>query len=269
MALSVDATTGTHIGDRKEQQDRVAIIPSKRVKGTALVVLADGAGGYTGGAAAASQVVTTATNLFESFSPKDETPEQLLREIVLEAHTVIKLNRILTEEEPHSTFVALLLQPDRADWGHVGDSRLYHFRGAQLMHRTPDHSLVEQLAREGQIKEEDRHNHPNRNLLLQALGQSEVPEPSFGSSAPLADGDTFLLCSDGLWDYFSNAELGKILSTLPPRKAAEMLVTGARGRANGKGDNLTLALVKLGEPQTLAKPAADEWRTQVPPPPLR
>ncbi|MCG6877481.1 MAG: protein phosphatase 2C domain-containing protein [Betaproteobacteria bacterium] len=269
MALTIDATTGTHIGDRKEQQDRVAIIPSKRVKGTALVVLADGAGGYTGGAAAASQVVTTATNLFENFSPKDESPEQLLREIVVEAHTVIKLNRLLTEEEPHSTFVALLLQPDRVDWGHVGDSRLYHFRGAELMHRTPDHSLVEQLTREGQIKEEDRHNHPNRNLLLQALGQSEVPEPTFGSSTPLADGDTFLLCSDGLWDYFPDAELAKILSTLPPRKAAEMLVTGARGRANGKGDNLTLALVKLAEAPVQAKPVADDWRTQAPPLPAR
>ncbi|MCZ7563661.1 MAG: hypothetical protein M5U08_07490 [Burkholderiales bacterium] len=158
---------------------------------------------------------------------------------------VIKLNRILTEEEPHSTFVAMLLQPDRVDWGHVGDSRLYHFRGARLMHRTPDHSLVEQLAREGQLREADRHAHPNRNLLLQALGQTEHPQPTLGGSSPLADGDTFLLCSDGLWDYFSDAELGKILSTLPPRKAAEMLVTGARGRANGRGDNLTLALVKL------------------------
>jgi PPM family protein phosphatase len=266
MALSVDATTGTHVGDRKDQQDRVAIIPSKRVKGTALVVLADGAGGYAGGAAAAAQVVTTATNLFENFSPRDETPEQLLREIVLEAHTVIKLNRILTEEEPHSTFVAMVLQPDRADWGHVGDSRLYHFRGAQLMHRTPDHSLVEQLTREGQIKEEDRHNHPNRNLLLQALGQSELPEPTFGSTSPLADGDTFLLCSDGLWDYFPDAELGKILSTLPPRKAAEMLVTGARGRANGKGDNLTLALVKLAASAAQAKPAGGELRSPAPPP---
>jgi len=245
MALSLDATTGTHIGDRKEQQDRVAIIPSRRLKGTALVVLADGAGGYTGGAAAAEQVIRTATNLFENFSPKDESPEQLLREIASEAHMVIKLNRILTEEEPHSTYVAMLLQPDRVDWGHVGDSRLYHFRGARLMHRTPDHSLVEQLVREGQLREEDRHSHPNRNLLLQALGQAEAPEPTFGGSRPLADGDTFLLCSDGLWDYFSDAELGKILSTLPPRKAAEMLVTGARGRANGKGDNLTLALVKL------------------------
>ena len=67
MPVSVDATTGQHLGDRQEQQDRVAIIPSKRLRGTALVILADGAGGYKGGAAAADQVIGTAANLFEAF----------------------------------------------------------------------------------------------------------------------------------------------------------------------------------------------------------
>jgi serine/threonine protein phosphatase PrpC len=56
-----------------------------------------------------------------------------------------------------------------------------------------------------------------------------------------------MLCSDGLWDYFENSELGKVLSTLPPRKAAEMLISAARARARGHGDNCTLALVKLTE----------------------
>ena len=75
-----------------------------------------------------------------------------------------------------------------------------------------------------------------------------------------------MLCSDGLWDYFSDAELGRILSTLPPRKAAEMLVTGARGRSNGKGDNLTLALVKLAQATVQAMPVGGDVRTAMPPP---
>jgi serine/threonine protein phosphatase PrpC len=246
MTVSIDATTGQHIGDRAEQQDRVAIVPHKRLRGTAMVIVADGAGGYKGGAAAAEQVISTAANLFEHFSPKDETPQQLLGEIIAEAHTVIRLNRVLTEEEPHSTIVAMILQPDRVDWGWVGDSRLYHFRGATLQSRSKDHSYVEQQIDEGEWREEDRHNHPNRNLLLQALGHSEPPEPSFGASAPLAAGDTFLLCSDGLWDYFTDAEIGKALASLPPRKAAEMLIGSARARVtNGKGDNVSLAIVKL------------------------
>jgi serine/threonine protein phosphatase PrpC len=245
MPVSLDATTGQHLGDRPEQQDRAAIIPSKKLKGTALVIVADGAGGYKGGAAAAEQVIGTALNVFENFSPKTESPQDLLRQIVLEAHTVIRLNRVLTEEEPHSTLVAMVLQPDRVDWGWVGDSRLYHFNGATLKSRTKDHSYVQQQIDDGQCREQDRHKHPNRNLLLQALGHSETPVPSFGATAPLAANDTFLLCSDGLWDYFSDAEIGKVLASLPPRKAAEMLIGAARARAKGRGDNLSAAIVKL------------------------
>ncbi len=74
MPLALDATTAAHIGDRAEQQDRVTILPSQRARGTALVILADGAGGYTGGAAAAQQVVATAGQLFEGFCPKPIPP---------------------------------------------------------------------------------------------------------------------------------------------------------------------------------------------------
>ncbi|HKY01797.1 MAG TPA: protein phosphatase 2C domain-containing protein [Burkholderiales bacterium] len=245
LRLSVDAITAQHIGDRQEQQDRVAIVPSQRSKGSALVVLADGAGGHKGGAAAAEQVLRTCVNLFENFSPKTENARNLLKEMVSEVHTVIRLNRTLTEEEPHSTAVLMILQPDRADWAYVGDSRLYHFKGQALHQRTRDHSFVEAEIQGGRWREEDRHTHPHRSLLLQALGHSEIPRPDFGGSAPLTVGDAFLLCSDGLWDYFTDQELGKVLATMPPRKAAEILIASARARARGRGDNVSLAIIKL------------------------
>jgi len=251
MPITIDATTGSHLGDRAEQQDRIAIIPSKIAPGTVLAVLADGAGGYTGGAAAAEQVVATATNLFERFVPATDRVEQLLAEMVQEAHTVIKLNRVLTEEEPHSTFVAMVLQPDRADWAHVGDSRLYHFRDGVLQTRTPDHSVAEQMIREGKLTEATRHTFRNRNMLLQALGGHDVPAPTFGGTKPLRLGDTFLLCSDGLWDHFADTEIGQALAALPPRKAAEMLIRTARVRAKGRGDNVSVVIVKLTETAVL------------------
>jgi PPM family protein phosphatase len=245
VRISIDAITAQHIGNREEQQDRVAIVPSKRSQGTALIVVADGAGGHKGGAAAAAQVVSTATNLFENFSPRTEDASALLREIVLEAHTVIRLNRTLTEEEPHSTGVVMILQPDRADWAHVGDSRLYHYASSQLKHRTRDHSFVEAEIQQGRWREDQRNQHPQRNLLLQALGHSVIPEPSLGTTGSFKPGESFLLCTDGLWDYFSDMEIGKVLSTMPPRRAAEVLLNTARDRANGRGDNVSLAILKF------------------------
>lgn len=251
MPLRIDAITAQHIGDRNEQQDRVLLRAHKRVSGTALAVLADGAGGYKGGAAAAEQVLRTAAQLFERWSPRSESARELLAGIVNEAHTVIRLNRVLTEEEPHSTVIALLLQPQRVDWVHVGDSRLYHFANRELRGRTRDHSLVEVQIQQGQWPEAERHRHPHRNMLLQALGHSESPQPDFGT-APARPGDTFLLCSDGLWEYHSDAELAAMLDTLPPRQAAESLLATARARALGRGDNISLAIVRL-----LADEAAD------------
>ncbi len=247
MPVRLDAVSAQHLGDRQEQQDRVFVCANPRVRGAALALVADGAGGHKGGAAAAEQVMRTARQLFENWSPHQESAQTLLAAIVDEAHTVIRLNRALTEEEPHSTLVAILVQENRADWVHVGDSRLYHYAGANLRTRTRDHSFVEAQIRQGQWNEADRHRHPNRNLLLQALGHSETPQPDFGQTPALRDGDAFLLCSDGLWDYFSDAELGKALYMLAPRQAAETLINAARKRSQGRGDNVSLAILKFAE----------------------
>jgi serine/threonine protein phosphatase PrpC len=232
MTIRIEAATGTHIGDKPDQQDRLAIIPSERLRGVLLAVIADGMGGLSGGAMAAEQVISTATQLFETFTPSSEPGERLLRSIVDEAHVAIKLSRFTSEQQPHSTVVALLLQGERADWVHSGDSRLYHFRG-------------ERLYREGKIGAGERLTHRQRNLLVSCLGAKTDPRVDFGQAAPVQPGDAFLLCSDGLWAYFTEAELGKVLATLPARQAAEKLVAAARVRARGTGDNLSAIIIKI------------------------
>jgi serine/threonine protein phosphatase PrpC len=244
----IAACTGTHIGDRGEQQDRAAILSSKRTPGAALVVVADGMGGKTGGAIAAQQVISTAQHLFNEYSPKSETVDQLLRAIAHEAHTVIKLSALSTEKEPHSTMVAMLISGNRADWAHIGDSRLYLFNGVELAHRTHDHSYVNELVREGRLKPEQAKNHRMSNVLTSALGTDKTPQITFGSTDQLDVGMSFLLCTDGLWHYFSDQELGNALAKLPPRSASEKLIETARSRARGRGDNCTLAIVKLDPP---------------------
>ena len=193
MAIAIDACAAQHQGDRKEQQDRVVILPHARRKGVALAVVADGMGGHTGGALAAEQVVHTAKTNLDQFLGADECPQQMLLNSMQEAHTMIKASRFMNEKDPHSTAVMLLLQPGRVTWGHCGDSRLYHFRGKQLVRRTVDHSYVEHLVATGKITAQQALTHPNRNVLLASLGGQEDPRVSLDEVTELMAGDAFVL----------------------------------------------------------------------------
>ena len=247
MALIVDACFAQHQGDRKEQQDRVAIVPHPRVKGVALAVVADGMGGHTGGSLAAEQVVHTAKNNLLNFGPADESPQYMLENSMREAHTMIKASRFMNEKDPHSTAVMLLVQPGKVNWAHCGDSRMYRFRGDRLMFRTTDHSYVEHLIATGKITAAQAENHPHKNVLLTSLGGKDEPKFDFGEAADIADGDCFVLCSDGLWAYFSDAEMGGVTAAFSAREASETLINRARERGQGTGDNCSLAIIKFKE----------------------
>jgi PPM family protein phosphatase len=242
----LSVSTGVHRGDRAYQQDRVDVIVHPRVSGCLLAIVADGMGGKSGGRKAADQVALTARQLFERYVPENDDPTDLLRSLVLESHLMIKLTAITSEEEPHSTLAAFLLQPGLAcESVHAGDSRVYHFRGADLMSRTSDHSYVQRLVDEGQITDEEANSHPQSNLLTGCLGTHTDPPLAIRRLDDVIPGDTLLACSDGLWHYFSTREIGAIVNTLPAREATEMLVNKARQRARGSGDNLSIALVRI------------------------
>lgn len=242
----LSAATGTHRGDRAYQQDQVAVFAHPRIAGCVMGIVADGMGGKSGGRKAADQVLLTARQLFERHSPEDEPPDELLAQIVTEAHLMIKLTALSTEEEPHSTLAGFLLGSDRrAHWIHSGDSRIYWFRGPRLVKRTKDHSYVQRLVDEGQLSEAEASYHPQSNLLTACLGTVQEPSSTIEQLDGLEVGDTLMCCSDGLWHYFTAEELGSVLHSLAPREAAELLVGKARQRARGSGDNLSLAIVKL------------------------
>jgi serine/threonine protein phosphatase PrpC len=246
QGFRITASTGLHKGDRAYQQDQVEIIPHKRVPGCVLGIVADGMGGKSGGRTAADQVIMTAKQVFERFSPNDDDAESMLRQMVVEAHLMIKLTAITADEEPHSTLAAFLVLPDRSGYTlHAGDSRVYHFRGAELVRRTIDHSYVQRLIDEGKITEAQANTHPQSNLLTGCLGTQQDPPVSLQRIDHMQVGDTLLACSDGLWHYLSNKEIGAIVNALGPREAGEMLISKARQRARGTGDNLSLALIRF------------------------
>ncbi|MDN3923013.1 PP2C family protein-serine/threonine phosphatase [Roseateles violae] len=242
----LSAATGIHRGDRVYQQDQVEVMTHPRNSSCMLALVADGMGGKSGGRKAADQVVLTARQLFERFVPGEEDPAELLAQLVAEAHLMIKLTALATEEEPHSAVAAFVIGADRrCHWVHSGDSRFYLFRGATMLQRTFDHSYVQKLVDEGQLTEAEAAVHPQSNLLTGCLGTVQDPTLSIDHSEPLQVGDTMMCCSDGLWHYFTPREMGTVLNSLPPREAAELLIDKARQRARGCGDNLSLAIVRL------------------------
>jgi PPM family protein phosphatase len=246
LAYRLLAATGLHKGDRPYQQDQVLILRHGRAKDCLLAVLADGMGGKSGGRKAADQVIHTARQLFDRYVPAKDDPAALMRQLVMEAHLMIKLTAITAEEEPHSTLAAFLLGPGlTCHVVHAGDSRVYHFRGAEMVSRTLDNSYVQRLIDEGTITEDQAGSHPQGNLLTGCLGTEEEPPVSLHQIDAVLPGDTLLCCSDGLWHYFTPRELGMYVNSFSPREAAEMMVTRARQRANGQGDNLSLALVRV------------------------
>lgn len=240
------ASTGIHKGDRDYQQDQVALLKHPRIEGCLLAIVADGMGGRSGGRKASDQVMMTAKQLFERYDPLTDDAAATLLQMVHEAHIVIKLTAISSEEEPHSTLAAFLINPGGdCHWAHAGDSRIYHYHGNNFIKRTMDHSYVQALVDRGEITEDEANVHPQSNILMGCLGTETDPPVGSHFIPQLRPGDVLMVCSDGLWHYFNNKELGSVLGTLSAREATEFLVEKARSRANGGGDNISIVVVKL------------------------
>ena len=133
----------------------------------------------------------------------------------------------------------LLITGKIAQWGYIGDSRLYHFRDGKQLSRTIDHSVPQMLALSGQIKEREIRHHPDRSLLLRAMG-TEWDMPAYEIAQrrlQTIKGDSFLLCSDGFWEWIEEKTMIKILKKDLSAYDALCEMT-AEVKANGTGKNL-------------------------------
>ncbi|MDO4769759.1 MAG: protein phosphatase 2C domain-containing protein [Brachymonas sp.] len=242
----LSVATATHKGDRDFQQDKVEVLQHPYNKHCILVVVADGMGGRSGGAMAASQVMESARELLKQFDVEKDDPRAMLCQIVTDAHAVIHMLKVSSELDPHSTIAAHIIMPNGAcHWIHCGDSRLYHFRKGRLVSRTRDHSYVQELIDQGKISEEQAAGHEQSNMITGCLGMDSDPPMVLDSIAQLQVGDVVLSCTDGLWPYFHDTELAKIAAALTPADACKQLLDLARLRAAGGGDNVSLAIVKI------------------------
>jgi PPM family protein phosphatase len=211
-----------------------------------LAVIADGMGGHEGGQEASRLAVDTVREIYEN-SFRDD-PQAALVESLTAAHT-----RILNFAEQHPAFqgmgttcTALVVLGHQLYFAHVGDSRLYLMRQNQILRLTRDHSYVGRLVESGLVRPEDAENHPQRHILTAALGAGrEVAVDGPEHSTPLRDGDTLLLCTDGLWSVVSESELEMAVAQAAPAECCAALVKLARER--GGPDNITLQVLRVGD----------------------
>jgi len=194
-------------GDRDDNQDRAAVAIGD---GAALLVAMDGMGGHAYGARAAETGCQVLLEMFHSLPKPLFDPLGFLHLGLGRAHTaVVALGTQLSLElRPRATCAVCLVQRGEAYWAHVGDSRVYHLRGGAVLARTRDHSHVEQLLREGTIREEEVQGHPMRNYVECCLGgEPALPEMSLSRRQPLAEGDVLLVCTDGIWANLKDPEI--------------------------------------------------------------
>ena len=256
--LCVDSRTG----GRAENQDCTA---SQDTPFGLLSVVCDGMGGGKAGRNA-STLAAQAVLQYCKQAPAAKLPDVVLTEAVVYAQSVLRQN---IKEHPEllgmgTTCVAALVTQKKAAIVHVGDSRCYVLPDGQVAFRTQDHSVVGEMVRKGELTEEDARRAQGSNVITRALGIKETVEPETHFIDILPD-DRIVLCTDGLWGHFAEAELVRICSLPQPTNALLPLIMDqaehhGQQQPDGNYDNLSLSIIQMNGPKTakltLARKAA-------------
>ena len=230
----------TRIGARRINQDRIGCWSTDD---SLLMAVADGLGGHLHGEVAAELAVALLGAAFSHEArPRIADPATFLSRALAAAHAAIlrETERRSLPDSPRTVIVACVVQDGYAYWTHVGDSRLYLLREGRVVHRTRDHTVVQQLIDAGRIREEAIHSHPERNRLLQCLGGYQTPRPEPVERARLARNDVVVLCSDGFWGPLTQRQLMHALVSRELAAAVSELATLAEHRAGRECDNVSV-----------------------------
>lgn len=216
-----------------------------------IFIVADGMGGHAVGEKASVKASRDIPLLFQKYA--DEGPATALRKAFSEANFSIYT---IGQENPEfkglgTTGSMLVLRPDGAWIGHVGDSRIYRIRDDHIEQLTFDHSYVWEMARRMRISP-DKVKGVKSNVIIRSLGPESMVNVDVEGPHPLRPNDTFVLCSDGLSNLVSEQEIGLIVSALPPKEACQLLIDFANLR--GGPDNITVIIVRVLDLQTPESP---------------
>lgn len=222
-----------------------------------LLIVADGMGGHAHGEIASATTVSAFIEM-EARLPQDLADLDLAAELTAALEDATDRLARRAGEDPETrgmgtTVVSLLLTGDQLVLAHIGDSRIYRLRDGELTQLTHDHTMVQQLVDQGQITAEEAAHHPRRSVLMRALSTDHVPEPDL-DRIDIAEGDRFLLCSDGVTAVLDHAALVRELAAdSEPDAVVERLVELAN--EGGGPDNITAIVADVLEaPERVAQP---------------
>ena len=221
-----------------------------------LALVADGMGGHNSGEVASSMAVKVTRDKYESMRRTGMKPNPYNDKFTLESNqlgfAVQLANSVIYEagnagaenKGMGTTLSAAMLNRDRVCIAHIGDSRVYLYRGGALQQLTEDHSLVMDHVRKGLLTKEQAEVSPLQNILTRALGAQKTPAVDLVETG-LEEGDRLLLCTDGLFKAVKEGRLAETLKAQPDdQKACDALVSEAN--TNGGPDNVTVAIGTVG-----------------------
>src|SRR4029079_19507984 len=187
------------------------------------------------GAQAGEVASSIAARAFEQEIDDTKSAEGQLKEIAQQANTEIqeRAARDPSRAGMGTTLTTALVAGDDVSIAHVGDSRAYVLRDDKLKQLNNDHSLHEELRRQGRLTDEEAEEHPQRSIITRALGPEEKVKVDT-LSFPARDGDVFLLCSDGLTTMVGEQEIEKILNEAKTLKSAVSKLVDAANSAGGR-----------------------------------
>ncbi len=208
-----------------------------------LFVVADGMGGAQAGEVASHLAAET----FQAGLPDGRQPEAALAGLAQQANARIhELSHANAEQAGMGTTLTAVYVGEReVAIAHVGDSRAYCLRDGELLRLTDDHSLVDELMRQGRLTPEEAVEHPQRSVITRALGIEGTVEVDTRSFRGLG-GDVYLICSDGLTTMISEERITEVLLSTPRLRDAGEALIAAANEAGGR-DNITVILLRLEE----------------------
>ena len=250
---------------RSHNQDACAANPAVDAAGFAsqghVFVVADGMGGHAVGEKASAKAVRDIPFLYSKHARDGVIPA--IRRAFQETNAGIFA---IGQQNPEfrglgTTSTALVLRPEGAWVGHVGDSRAYRIRAGQAEQLTFDHSWVWEIAKRQGV-DPDELGDFKKNVIIRSLGPDPDVEVDIEGPHPVLPGDAFLLCSDGLTGVVTPQEVGAAVTALDPDEAARFLVHLANLR--GGPDNITVMIVQTPGGEAPGKKAKKARRPGVP-----